>query len=105
MLEDRFAQHDKIFVDKYVEVTSAYTMSVRDYVVRASTSGGAFTLTLPKVSEAKGRFYSIVKRSGGATALTIAHAGDSESWSNISLASDGANAVLYSDGMMWHRLA
>lgn len=56
-LEDRFAQHDKVIVDKYVNPAADYYMTTRDYVVRPTADGdsGAFTVYLPPVAEAKGR--------------------------------------------------
>ena len=34
MLEDKFAQHDKVVVDKYHNPEASYTMSTSDYVLR-----------------------------------------------------------------------
>ena len=104
MLEDRFAQHDKVVVDKFVDPSADYEMSTYDYVVRPDTSSAAVTVTLPRVSEAKGRIYSIVARNGATNAVTVTHAGDSEGWSDITLNTDGAAALLYSDGMKWFNL-
>ena len=48
-LEDRFAQHDKVVVDKYTNPQADVQMNTWDYVVRPSANGvsGAWTLTLP----------------------------------------------------------
>lgn len=105
MLEDRFAQHDKIVVDKYVDLTANYQMTTYDYVVRASVNSttNSITITLPSVAEAKGRFYSILARSvADSKTITIAHKGDSEGWTNIVLSVTGDHCFLYSDGSFWH---
>lgn len=105
MLEDRFAQHDKIVVDKYVDLIANYQMTTYDYVVRASVNSttNSITITLPSVAEAKGRFYSILARSvADSKTITIAHKGDSEGWTNIVLSVTGDHCFLYSDGSFWH---
>jgi hypothetical protein len=107
MLEDRFAQHDKVIVDKYVNPIADYQMTTRDYVVRpaADTETGAITITLPPVAAAKGRFYSIVARNAdGTNTITIQdHGDDSECWLG-DIVFDGKcdRALLYSDGLCWH---
>ena len=103
-LEDKFAQHDKIVVDKYVNPTADYEMSTYDYVVRPSAdpSTGPITITLPRVAEAKGRFYSILARDAdGTNTITIQDQDDSELWSDITLNGPGDQVLLYSDGIHW----
>ena len=107
MLEDRSAQHDKEVVDKYNDPSSNYTMSVRDYVMRpvANVDTGPITITLPPVSEAKGRFYSIlVREADGVNSVTITdNNGDSECWNGDIVAYAGCEPTLwYSDGLFWH---
>jgi len=108
MLEDRFAQHDKIPGDTYVEPYADYQMRTWDYRVRPSADGasGAYTITLPSVAEAKGRLYSIVCRSAdGSNTVTIADKGDSEDWSDIVLDASHEVVILYSDGLKWDEVA
>lgn len=105
-LEDRGAQHDKVIVDKYHDPSANYTMSTRDYVVRPSANAetGAWTLTLPPVAEAKGRFYSIICRAaGGANVITIEdNNDDSECWPGDFTLNEKCDKVLfYSDGLAW----
>jgi len=105
MLEDKFAQHDKVIVDKTVFPDDDYEMSTRDYVVRPSADGdsGPYTITLPPVSLAKGRFYSIVCRNADATnVITITDNEDSECWlGDIEMDGKCDCVLLYSDGMKW----
>ena len=100
-LEDRFAQHDKVVVDKYVNPVAAYQMRTYDYRVRPDASLGGFQITLPPVAEAKGRWYSIVLRGGNG--VTVVHKGDSECWLGaITLDGKCDRVLLYSDGLCWH---
>jgi hypothetical protein len=105
-LEDRGAQHDKVPVDKYHDPNADYTMTTRDYVMRPSADGdsGPITITLPPVSQAKGRFYSIICRNADAVnTVTIAdNNDDSECWlGDIVMNGKCDRALLYSDGLAW----
>lgn len=107
MLEDKSVQHDKEVVDKYHDPEASYTMSVRDYVVRpyANNDTGPITITLPPVSEAKGRFYSIlVREADGVNSVTITdNNSDSECWSgDVTYYESCAPSLWYSDGLFWH---
>jgi len=104
-LEDRFAQHDKIVVDKYHDPAADYQMTVRDYVMRPDSSEGAITLTLPPVAEAKGRWYSIISRGGPGVTIQD-YDNDSECWlGDIVLNNICDRCLLYSDGLAWHVMA
>ena len=110
-LEDRGAQHDKVVVDKYVNPVANYQMTTFDYVLRPEAEGipmggvGPFTITLPYVSEAKGRFYSFVCRNADAVnTITITHRNDSECWVDIVLNGKCDRVLLYSDGLCWHAI-
>jgi hypothetical protein len=105
-LEDRGAQHDKVPVDKFHDPSGSYSMSTRDYVVRpkANNNTGAITITLPRVAEAKGRFYSIlVREADGVNSVTITDCGDSECWiDDVVYYESCAPSLWYSDGLYWH---
>lgn len=107
-LEQSSAQHYREVVDKFVDPIVDYEMTTRDYVVRPSADGdsGPITLTLPSVTEAKGRFYSIVCRNAdGTNTVTIQDCDDSECWlADIVLDGKCDRALLYSDGLCWHPL-
>ena len=107
MLEDKFAQHDKIVVDKFNDPRGSYTMNVRDYVLRphANEDTGPIIITLPPVAMAKGRFYSILVREADDTnTVTITdNNSDSECWDGDVICYDGCSPSLwYSDGLYWH---
>jgi hypothetical protein len=102
MLEKRFIEQDTV-VEKTTFVTDDYSMSVRDYVVRADSTGGAFTITLPSVSEAAGRIYTFLFLTDSGD-VTIQDQDESEDWSDLTMTAAGQDpdgAVLYSDGRKW----
>ena len=104
-LEQNNEQHYRQVVDKYVNPVANYEMSSRDYVVRpfANRGTGAIVLTLPPVTEAKGRFYSIIARGADTTnTITIQDQDDSECWDgDITMNGKCDQVLLYSDGLAW----
>lgn len=108
MREDRFIGQDTV-VDKYHAPNANYEMTTRDYVLRPEADGdsGAIVISLPPVSEARGRFYSIVCRNADAVnTVTIQDLDDSECWAGDVVMNGKCDSELfYSDGMMWHALA
>jgi len=106
--EDRFWGQDTV-VDKYHAPNADYQMTTRDYVMRPSAdhASGAITITLPPVSEARGRFYAIVCRNADPVhTVTIEDFNDdSECWEG-DIVMDGKcdEQLMYSDGMKWHIL-
>lgn len=106
MLEDRFAQHDKIPGDTFINPIADYEMRTWDYRLRpaADTDTGPITITLPPVAEAKGRFYSIIARNADAVnTITIEdNNDDSECWvGDIVMDGKCDRALMYSDGLAW----
>lgn len=102
-LERKIGESRQVF-QKAAFYSAAAQIAVNDLAVVGDTSGAAVTLTLPPVVEAIGKIYSFRAPSGLTNALTIADNGDSIGWTNIALSTNGATAVLYSDGFVWHRL-
>ena len=105
-LDERSAQHDKIPGDKIVYPGANYTMRTWDYVVRPSADGntGPFTLTLPPVADARGRFYSIICRNADAvnTVTVEDNNNDSECWAGDVVLNGKCDKLLcYSDGLAW----
>lgn len=105
MLENISEQHQQV-VDKFIDPAANVTMTQRDYVVRASANNitGAIRITLPPVSAARGRFYSILARDAGiVNTITITdNNSDSECWLNdIILNAPCQRVMLYSDGLAW----
>jgi len=104
-LEQNEAQQYREVPDKYVAPNADYEMSTYDYVVRPSTQGaGPITITLPRVAEAKGRWYSIVCRAAsGVNIVTIQDRDDSECWpGDLTMNAKCDNALFYSDGLKWY---
>ena len=102
--EDRFIGQD-IVVDKYHAPVANYAMTTRDYVLRpeASPESGPIVISLPPVSEARGRFYSIVVRNADpVNTVTVQDLDDSECWNDFTWDGKCDEALLYSDGMKWH---
>ena len=107
-LEDKSSQHHREVVDKFIDPTATVEMATYDYVVRprADVDTGPIIMTLPRVAEAKGRFYSVLARHADAVnTITITDQGDSECWiDDIVLDGKCDRALLYSDGLAWHPL-
>ena len=107
-LEERGAQQDKIPGDKYVNPNADYEMSTYDYIVRpsADAASGPISVTLPRVTEARGRFYSIVCRNAdGVNTVTLQDRDDSECWlADIVFDGKCDKMLMYSDGLCWHPL-
>lgn len=88
--------------------TTTYSMTVRDHLLRVSTTAGAWTLTLPPVHEAAGQVYQVRVTAGAVAgaapnAVTIVHAGDSLRWSgNYQLFRPGQMLIFISDGEEWN---
>ena len=106
--EDRFWGQDTV-VDKYHAPNADYVMNTRDYVMRpsANSTSGPITITLPPVSEARGRFYGIVCRDADPvnTVTVEDFKDDSECWAgDITLDGKCDEVLLYSDGMKWFLL-
>ncbi len=102
MLESLGAQHQSV-VDKYHNPFADYQMTSRDYVLRPYTVAASITVTLPPVTECKGRFYSIRARACTLTnTITIQDQDESEGWEgDIVLYAAGQGCLLYSDGLAW----
>ena len=105
-LEDRSSEHQREVVDKFIDPAASVEMTTRNYVVRPSAITAPMVIVLPPVSEAKGRFYSILVRAADAVnTITISDKDDSECWTDIVLNGKCDALLLYSDGLFWHRLA
>ena len=95
----------------YIVASSTNTsdsLEVYEQFVRidTDTNSQAFTLTLPPVSLAKGKIYSIAADVASGSAITIQDRDDSEDWSDISTMDATDDAVLlYSDGKRWFTLS
>ena len=83
-------------------VTATDTLEVYETLVLCDTTDGAITLTLPNVSEAIGKVYSIKLETDGGTDVTIQDGDESKYWeADITLDDAGDGVLLYSDGQSW----
>ena len=101
--------HGDQVINKATYPEATVSLGVYDQVVRASTvsgGGGAFTITLPSVVEAKGKFYSLYMVARNSTEdITIADKADDSGLSDITLNLAADQVLLYSDGFIWHTVA
>jgi hypothetical protein len=81
-------------------VTTTYLMKVDDHLIRFA-AGGAYTITLPPVFEAKGGFY-LLRCVSGTSTVTVVDAGDARLAVSDTLNADNEVMMVYSDGEMWH---
>ena len=93
---------------KVVEVTATDTLEVYEQTVFGDSSGAAVVLTLPPVSVAKGKFYSIKVITAGNN-FTIQDQDDSYDFNEsgthtIVLTTATDFSLLFSDGHKWYEI-
>ena len=103
--EKTFAEQQAV-PQKEVHMTAAGVIPVRCGRVRltATPASGPFTVQLPPVAQAQGRFYSVICRNADAVnAITLAdNNDDSECWAgDLTFNGKCDRALLYSDGQAW----
>lgn len=86
--------------------TASYEMKPYEHRVLVDSTSGAITITLPPVTEAAGKLYSIICITY-VNAVTIADNDDSYSWADeaTSIAAAGDGALYYSDGFSWFNVS
>lgn len=108
-LEQNPEQHYREVPDKFIDPNATVYMTTRDYVSRPSADGdsGPIIQYLPPVTDAIGRWYSIIARNADPiNTITIADLDDSECWvGDIVLNGKCDRCLLYSDGLAWHAMA
>ena len=104
--QDRIAREqvgDRVYNFAPVAASASYSMKVYDNVVHMVTDGvSAGTLTLPNVSEAKGKFYTIALITDGGTDVTVQDNDESMFWTDLTFADANDLCLLYSDGVSFH---
>lgn len=83
------------------QVTAAVSIGVLDARCDIVSGAGAFIITLPSVTEAAGLFFGFEFITDGGGNVTIAHAGDSEQWTNVVLTAANDHLQIYSNGYRW----
>ncbi len=103
-LEQNNEQHYREIVDKYHDPFANFQMRTWDYVLRPYVDGAAITVTLPPVTEAKGRFYSIMAGANvnNTNNVTITAIGSADWPEDVVLNEEGRGVIFYSDGLKWH---
>lgn len=87
-----------------VFVTAARSIALHESVLHctANTATDSYTVTLPPVALANGLRFSIrALLIANSKTVTIAHNGDSVSWTNIALDATGERATVLSNGTQW----
>lgn len=106
MVLEKTHGEQRTVVDKYTAPIADYTMTVRDYIMRPSADGatGPFTITLPPVVDAMGKWYSMVCRNADPVNFITVNDNnnDSECWAGNQVYNGKCDECLYySDGMKW----
>ena len=107
-MEQRLArQQREVIVNRTKFKTTTYQMLEGDAVVNCNTTGGAYTVTLPPVSLAAGKIYSVKYASGAGGAVTVESKSDDKLSDDVpaTLTAIGDGILLYSDGQTWWGLA
>ena len=93
-------------VDKGKVVDNAdASLAVTEQHVTVKSDTAAVTLTLPDVSEAKGKMFSIVALDGLANNVTVQDNNESLEWTDVVMAGTLACLLLFSDGRTWYTIA
>lgn len=85
---------------KDVAVTTTYAVKATDYFISADATGGAFTVTLPSITDSRGRELVIKRMNSGGNAVTIG--GTVDGVVNPTLAAQYAYKRLFCDGVYWN---
>lgn len=107
MLErDQRMIDDGLVKNKYAIKTTSYALTIRDRIASFATTTATLTVSLPSVSEAEGKTFTIFATSASVTyPVTVQDLDDSLGWGeqggDITLTSPNDYVTLYSDGMRW----
>lgn len=106
--QDRVASelyHPKVtIIDSNDVSSSAVYLKAYETVVRATanTASDDYTLYLPPVVEAAGKFYAIHGTIANSKTITLADLDDSDDWDgDYTIDADNDGILLYSDGVRW----
>lgn len=91
-----------------VTKSAAYTATVDDRVIVASSAGAAFTITLPPVADAEGMVLTVIKDDLAANPITLDGDGAETIDGNATVATIDAQydtITLYCDGTEWFIIA
>ena len=89
-------------------ITDDLTMTIRDFVVEASPADADITVTLPSVSEARGKIFTIQIIDSDTGNVYIDDKGDDPLWptsTDVDLTTQYDFVIVFSDGRHWYELA
>lgn len=78
------------------------TLSLNERTVEAASNTSAVTITLPEVGLAMGKIFTVTAPDGVTNTVTVNDAAGTEV---VALSTNGASAVIYSDGLRYHNVA
>jgi hypothetical protein len=79
----------------------AGTYTVKPYEQLVLLTNGAFTVTLPKLSESVGRLFVFVQDSTGTSNITIADAGDDTLFTDQVINAQAEQVAVFNTGFCW----
>jgi hypothetical protein len=100
--------HSDQVIGKVTYLTAAASLKPYQQVVRVSTtsSGSAFTVTLPSAVECRGKIFSIrMTARDGSKNVTIQDLANDGSLSDITLDAANEYTILYCDGFNFYEIA
>ena len=93
-------------LNNFVHLTESATLTVNQQAVTVTTGAAVdVTVTLPIVSEAMGRTFTIQLIVDGGFDGVVQDQDESDDWTDLTLDTADDYAVLYSDGRRWWVLA
>lgn len=96
---------DELVLQNQVSKSANYTVTVDDCIILCSTSGAAFTLTLPPAADRKGQVLFIKKVDAGTNKLTIDGNGSETidgGATYFAIDAQYDTVVIISDGSNWY---
>jgi len=89
--------------ERFASKTEEAYLEVYEQTVICDSTGGAFDVYLPPVSEARGLIYSIYLEVDNGN-VVVMDLDDSFGWSDMTMTAAHDRVLLYSDGRVWHVL-
>lgn len=98
--------HELYRKDQSVEKSAACTLTLIENFVHATANAatGNYAVTLPNVSESKGRVFVIWATIADAKTVTVQDQDESRDWVDIALNADKDMAAVLSTGEVWVKL-
>jgi hypothetical protein len=105
------SRYERHMLDKWADYSpihrESFTMMKHDTLVKADSSKGPFTITLPPAAECEGMMYVVkMMTTDEYNEVTISAGKGAENWgSDLVLINYGDAVILVSDGEQWHLLS